>query len=283
MFMPGKLFLVATPIGNLNDITLRALDVLKTVDVIACEDTRHTGGLLKHFGISKKLVSYHEHNETARADELAGMLADGKSIAVVSDAGTPGIADPGFRLVQKAIEIGAAIISIPGPVAFVAAVVASGLSTDALFFGGFLPSKKSERRKRLQEIAEIPATLIFYEAPHRLGKSLVDCFEILGDRQATVARELTKLHEEITRGDLNTLTANYSNANVKGEIVLIIDRNRGLQRASERSENIVDRVKELISAGEDRKVALKKAAKEFGLSKAEAYRQIQAEKNTGSP
>jgi 16S rRNA (cytidine1402-2'-O)-methyltransferase len=281
--MPGTLFLVATPIGNLNDITLRALDVLKNADMIACEDTRHTGRLLKHFGVSKKLVSYHEHNETGRAEELAGILADGNSIAVVSDAGTPGISDPGFRLVQKAVEMGAEVISIPGPVAFVTAAVVSGLSTDALFFGGFLPSKRTERRRRLQEIAEIPATLIFYEAPHRLGKSLADCFEILGDRQAAVARELTKLHEDITRGSLTALAAKYSNANIKGEIVLIIDRNRGLQRVSERSENIVDRVNELIAAGDDRKVALKRAAKEFGLSKAEAYRLIQAEKNTGSP
>jgi probable S-adenosylmethionine-dependent methyltransferase, YraL family len=281
--MPGTVFLVATPIGNLNDITLRALEVLKNVDLVACEDTRHTGKLLKHFGISKKLVSYHEHNEIGRADELSAMLADGKSIAVVSDAGTPGIADPGFRFVRKAIEIGASVVPIPGPVAFVAAAIASGLSTDALFFGGFLPSKKAERRRRLQEIAEIPATLVFYEAPHRLGKSLADCFEVLGDRQAVIARELTKLHEEIIRGSLAEISASYSNANIKGEIVLLIDRNRGLQSVSERSENIVDRVNELISSGEDRKVALKRAAKEFGLSKAEAYRQVQAEKNTGSP
>jgi len=281
--MPGTLFLVATPIGNLNDITLRALDTLKSVDLIACEDTRHTGKLLKHFGISKKLVSCHEHNEMARAEEFARALSDGCSIAFVSDAGTPGISDPGFRLVQKAIEIGVPVVSIPGPAAFVIAAIVSGLPTDAIFFDGFLPSKRTERRKRLGELANTPATLVFYEAPHRLAESLRDCLEILGDRQAVVARELTKLHEEIARGTLGELAAKYSTANVKGEIVLIIDRNREPQRSAAGLSTITTRVNELINAGEDRKTALKKAAKEFGLSKAEAYRRLEAEKITGSP
>lgn len=281
--MPGTLFLVATPIGNLNDITLRALETLRNVDLVACEDTRHTGKLLKHFGISKKLVSCHEHNETARAEEFARALADESSIAFVSDAGTPGISDPGFRLVQKAIEIGAPVVSIPGPAAFVSATVVSGLPTDAIFFAGFLPSKQAERRRRLNELANAPATLVLYEAPHRLARSLRDCLEILGDRRAAVARELTKLHEEIVRGTLGELAAKYSTANVKGEIVLIIDRNREPQRSAAGLSTITTRVNELINAGDDRKTALKKAAKEFGLSKAEAYRRLEAEKNTGSP
>jgi len=281
--MPGTLFLVATPIGNLNDITLRALETLKSVDLIACEDTRHSGKLLKHFEISKKLVSCHEHNEIARAEEFARLLSDGSSIAFVSDAGTPGISDPGFRLVQKAIEVGAPVVSIPGPAAFVSATVVSGLPTDAIFFAGFLPSKQTERRKRLLELADTPATLVFYEAPHRLAKSLTDCLEILGDRQAAVARELTKLHEEVLRGTLSGLAAKYSTANIKGEIVLIIDRNREPQRSAAGLSTITKRVNDLINAGDDRKTALKKAAKEFGLSRAEAYRRLEAEKNTGSP
>jgi len=281
--MPGTLFLVATPIGNLNDITLRALETLKSVDLIACEDTRHSGKLLKHFEISKKLVSCHEHNEIARAEEFARLLSDGSSIAFVSDAGTPGISDPGFRLVQKAIEVGAPVVSIPGPAAFVSATVVSGLLTDAIFFAGFLPSKQTERRKRLLELADTPATLVFYEAPHRLAKSLTDCLEILGDRQAAVARELTKLHEEVLRGTLSGLAAKYSTANIKGEIVLIIDRNREPQRSAAGLSTITKRVNDLINAGDDRKTALKKAAKEFGLSRAEAYRRLEAEKNTGSP
>jgi 16S rRNA (cytidine1402-2'-O)-methyltransferase len=281
--MPGTLFLVATPIGNLNDITLRALETLRSVDLIACEDTRHTGKLLKHFEISKKLVSCHEHNEIVRAEEFAQLLMDGNSIAFVSDAGTPGISDPGFRLVQKAIETGAPVVSIPGPVAFVCAAIVSGLPTDALFFYGLLPSKVTERRKRLNELVDTRATLIFYEAPHRLGKSLRDCLEILGDRRAVVARELTKLHEEVARGTLGELAAKYSTANIKGEIVLIIDRNREPLRSADGLKSIATRVNELINAGDDRKVALKKAAKEFGLSKAEAYRRLEAEKITGSP
>jgi len=193
--MPGTLYLVATPIGNLADISSRALQTLEMVDFIACEDTRHTGKLLNYFNIKKRLVSYHEHNENSRTEEFAEILKQGKSIAVVSDAGTPAICDPALRVVQKAHEIGAKVVSIPGAVAFVNALVVSGLPTDSVFFGGFLPSKKNERRKRLEEIKEIPATLLFYETPHRLAKSLLDCLEILGNRKAAGVREITKLHE----------------------------------------------------------------------------------------
>lgn len=270
--MHGTLYLVATPIGNLQDITLRALEVLKTVDIIACEDTRHTGKLLKHFDICGKLVSYHEHNEEKRAEEFAKLLQIGKSIAVVSDAGTPGIADPSFRIVQKAHEIGAKVTPIPGAVAYINAVITSGLPTDSIFFGGFLPSKKGERRRRLEEISEIPATLVFYETPHRIAKSLNDCFEVLGNRKASVVRELTKIHEEIICGNLEELNTKFAGQKTRGEIVLVIDRIQDLRFKFQDSDNLPDRVKELEKDGNDHKKALKLAAKEFGLSKSKAYK-----------
>jgi 16S rRNA (cytidine1402-2'-O)-methyltransferase len=280
--MPGTVYLVATPIGNLQDISLRALETLKTVDLIACEDTRHTRKLLTHFGISNKTVSYHEHNETARSEEFARFLLDGKSIAVVSDAGTPAVCDPSFRIVEKAHEIGARVVPVPGAVAFVNAVIVSGLPTDAIFFGGFLPSKKGERRARLEEIRNVPATLIFYETPHRIAKSLTDCAEILGNRRAVVARELTKMHEETVRGTLRELAEKYAENPTKGEIVLVINRreNDDTKTDSANRKSIGDRVSELENENFDRKTALKKAAKEFGLSKSEAYRILQTEKNT---
>jgi 16S rRNA (cytidine1402-2'-O)-methyltransferase len=274
--MLGTLYLVATPIGNLQDISLRALETLKTVDLIACEDTRHTRKLLTHFGISARLISYHEHNEQARAEELSELLEQGKSIAVVSDAGTPAICDPSFRIVQKAQKIGARVVPIPGAVAFVSALIASGLPTDSVFFGGFLPSKKGERKTRLSEVKAIPATLVFYETPHRIAKSLADCFEILGNRNAAVARELTKLHEEIVLGSLPELAGKFAEKPTKGEIVLVIDReetaNYKLQITNDKT--IAERVAELEGEGFDRKAALKKAAKEFGLSKSEAYKLV---------
>lgn len=278
--MHGTLYLVATPIGNLQDISFRAVEILKTVDIIACEDTRHTRKLLTHFGIKNKLVSYHEHNEHQRTEEFAALLEEGKSIAVVSDAGTPGIADPGFRLVQKAAEIGAKIISIPGAVAFVNAVIISGLPTDSIFFGGFLPSKKGERRSRLEEVKTIPATLCFYETPHRIAKSLEDCFEVLGNRSAAVVRELTKLHEEIIRGHLSELIERFSDKQTKGEIVLIIEREQlsTLDSQLSTSKTLPERISEIEASGVDRKTALKKAAKEFGLSKSEAYKKMLEEK-----
>ena len=276
--MPGKLYLVATPIGNLQDMTFRAVEVLRAVDVIACEDTRHTRHLLDHFRISARVVSYHEHNEKERAEELADRLVAGGSVAVVSDAGTPGICDPAYRIVSRAIEVGADVIPIPGSVAFVSAVIASGLPTDSIFFGGFLPSKKSDRIKRLEQVREIPATLVFYEAPHRMSRSLLNCLEVLGDRQAAVARELTKLHEEIIRGDLSELSKRFAEAKVKGEIVLCIERGGASTERPGKSLTVSERITELENEGMNRKSALKKAAREFGLSKSEAYRQTIQEK-----
>jgi 16S rRNA (cytidine1402-2'-O)-methyltransferase len=278
--MPGTLFLVATPIGNLQDITFRAVETLKTVDLIACEDTRHTRKLLTHFGIKNKLVSYHEHNEAERAEEFSELLLQGKSIAVVTDAGTPGISDPSFQVVNKAHETGVKVVPIPGAVAFVNALIVSGLPTDSVFFGGFLPSKKGERRKRLEETKTISATLCFYETPHRITKSLADCFEILGNRNAVVVRELTKLHEEIIRGNLEELKNRFSELKPKGEIVLIIEREQisDFKFQISNSKTLPERVSEIENEGIDRKTALKKAAKEFGLSKSEAYRILLQEK-----
>ena len=277
--MSGTLFLVATPIGNLGDFSTRAIETLRTVDLIACEDTRHTRKLLNFYGISNQVVSYHEHNETERAAEFAELLRTGKSIAVVTDAGTPGIADPSFRAVQTAIEINAPIVAIPGAAAFVNALIVSGLPTDAHFFGAFLPSRKGERRKRLHEVAQIPATLIFYETPHRLRASLLDCLEILGNRRAAVARELTKLHEEIARGTLSELIEKFNQIEPRGEFVLLIDRfenSSKLQVPS--SKSLAERVQELENEGSDNRAALKQAAREFGLNRSEAYRRLIGEK-----
>ena len=221
--MPGTLFIVATPIGNLEDLTPRALRVLGEVDLIACEDTRHTRGLLNRFGIKAKTISYHEHNERERAEELCKLLEAGSNIAIVSDAGTPLISDPGFRIVRAAIERGIQVIPIPGPAAFVAALIASGLPTDQFFFAGFLPARTTARRAMLAELRAIPATLVFYEAPHRIAATLKDALNVLGDRTAAVARELTKLHEEIARGSLSELAQRFSTgAPARGEMVLII-------------------------------------------------------------
>lgn len=276
--MKGTLYLVATPIGNLADFTFRAIETLKSVSVIACEDTRHTRKLLNHYQISNKLISYHEHNETERAESLGKLLEQGQSVAVVSDAGTPAICDPAFRLVQKAHEIGANVVSIPGAVAFVNALIISGLPTDSVFFGGFLPSKKGDRLNHLKEVENVPATLIFYETPHRIAKALVDCLEILGNRSAVIVRELTKLHEETIRGGLEDLVS--QNLQLKGEIVLIIERKSEEQKInSGEQKSLPAYIEELESTGLDRKAALKRAAKEFGISRSEAYRLLVNEKN----
>src|ERR1043165_5572480 len=220
-FMPGTLYLVATPIGNLSDITHRALQVLRDVDLIACEDTRHTQKLLNHYGITTKTISYHEHNEQLRAVQLVEQLEQGGSIAVVSDAGTPAISDPGFRLVRAAIENELPVVPVPGPSALISALIAAGLPTDEFFFAGFLPPRSNARRARLSELQAVPGTLIFYEAPHRLAATLKDALEVLGERKAVVARELNKLHEEIRRGRLSELAADYADQknDIRGEIV----------------------------------------------------------------
>jgi len=277
--MPGTLYLVATPIGNLADITHRALQVLRDVELIACEDTRHTHKLLNHYGITTKTISYHEHNEQQRAAELIDRLQQGTNIAVVSDAGTPSISDPGFRLVRAAIENEIVVVPVPGPSALITALIAAGLPTDEFFFAGFLPSRTSARRTRLTELQSIPGTLIFYEAPHRLATTLKDAYEILGERKAVVARELTKLHEEIRRGLLSKLAADYTEkTDIRGEIVVLIDRNV-IGAAVTETVNVSTLVEQFERDGLDHRAALKKAARELGLSRAEAYRKLLSERS----
>jgi len=278
--MPGTLYVVATPIGNLADITQRAIQILKDVELIACEDTRHTRKLLQHFGINTKTTSYHEHNENQRGDELLDLLKQGSDIAVVSDAGTPAISDPGFRLVRSAIENEIVVVPVPGPSALITALVAAGLPTDEFFFAGFLPARASARQTRLRELASVPGTLIFYEAPHRLAATLKDAYETLGEREAVVARELTKLHEEVRRGRLSDLVEHYSQVEPRGEIVLLIDRNSiETGEAESNSERSVgELVAQFEAEGIDHRAALKKAARELKLSRAEAYRKLQTER-----
>lgn len=274
--MAGTLYLVATPIGNLEDITLRALRVLKEVSVIACEDTRHTRVLLEHYGIKTKLTSYHEHNERERAEELGALLQEGRSIALVSDAGTPAISDPGFRLARLAAERGAQVVPVPGATAFVAALVASGLPTDEFFFGGFLPARSTQRRARLMEVRAIKSTLIFYEAPHRVADSLQDAREILGEREAVVARELTKMYEEFRRGRLSELAEHFTREAARGEMVLVIDRKVLEEATEDSSTDVAARVAALENEGLDARAALKRVAREMGLSRSEAYRRLTA-------
>ncbi|MEP6820046.1 MAG: 16S rRNA (cytidine(1402)-2'-O)-methyltransferase [bacterium] len=282
--MAGTLYLIATPIGNLEDITHRAIRLLGEVDVIACEDTRHTNKLLRHYGINTRTISYHEHNERERALELIERLKSGADVAVVSDAGTPGISDPGFRLARIAIDNDVPVVPVPGASALISALVASGLPTDEFFFGGFLPARSGARRARLAELRSIAATLIFYEAPHRIAASLRDAQEILGERQAVVARELTKIHEEIARGSLSELAAQFSSAeSARGEMVLIIDRTvMPSETARDKSvANLATLVMEFEAEGLDHRAALKKAARELGLSRDEAYRRLVAERGQG--
>ena len=276
----GELYIVATPIGNLEDITLRALRVLKDASLIACEDTRQTQKLLGHYGITTRTVSYHAHNEQERAAELLRELQNGARVALVSDAGMPGISDPGFRVIVLAVEHGIPVVPIPGPAALVAAVAAGGLPTDSFRFGGFLPARRGQRRQTLEGIRDSSQTEIFYEAPHRVKEAIEDVVEILGAARAVVvARELTKIHEEFLRGNAaEVLKALSARVEIKGEITLLIGRaeeqTEVLPRASFRQ-----RLQEIMDAEKlDQKGALKKLAREMGISKSEAYRELQRSK-----
>ena len=280
---PGSaLYLVATPIGNLEDITLRALRVLKEVDVIACEDTRQTQKLLTHYGIHTRTVSYHEHNEMTKAAELVVDLESGAKIALVTDAGMPGISDPGFRLITLAIRHHVPVVPIPGASAYLAALVASGLPTDSFRFSGFLPAKSGQRRKLLESVSDTPRTQVFYEAPHRLLETLTDVVEMLGgDRHIVVAREVTKLHEEFLRGRAgDVLDELKRRGEVKGEITLLIARKENSEpRATSPVVTVAQRVREVMAEDKaDEKAALKKVAKERGIGKSEAYREWQQSK-----
>ena len=276
--MAGALYLVGTPIGNLEDMTYRAVRVLREADVIACEDTRRTRGLLSHFGIAgKTLLSCHEHNEEARATELVRRVGAGESVALVSDAGMPGISDPGYRVVRAMVEAGLRVEPIPGASAMTAAVAASGLPTDAFRFCGFLPAKQGQRRKALEAAATETATLVFYEAPHRIAAALADVEQTLGDREVVAAREITKLHEEFLRGPASKFRAEIeARGGVKGEIVLLIAGSRAA--APEVDIPLEQRVDELTAGGASRMEAIKQAARERGLSKRDAYQHMERHK-----
>jgi 16S rRNA (cytidine1402-2'-O)-methyltransferase len=281
------LYLVGTPIGNLEDITLRALRVLKEVDVIACEDTRQTQKLLNRYSIATRTTSYHEHNEMTRSAELVKQMQEGASVALVTDAGMPAISDPGYRLITLAIRHDLPVVPVPGPSAFLAALVASGLPTDSFRFGGFLPAKRGERRTVLEAIKSSPQAQAFYEAPHRIVETLTDLSEVLGaERHVVVAREVTKLHEEFLRGSsAEVLQTLKSRDTVKGEITLLIGKPEpegagvgpeALETGAPARLTVRQRVSQIMAEEKiDEKSALKKVAKERGVSKSEAYRQMQ--------
>lgn len=273
--MPGTLFVVSTPIGNLEDITLRAIRVLSEVELIACEDTRHTRKLLNHYDIKTRTISYHEHNERERSPALIGSLQTGMNIALVSDAGTPGISDPGYTLINQAVRAGLRVVSVPGPTALISALVASGLPADEFLFVGFLPSRSQARRRKLEELAQISATLVFYEAPHRIKSTLKDMSEILGNRQAAVGRELTKLHEELLRGTLSELATQFnSGSRPRGEMVLIVDQNVIASKQPESTGDLAALVAALEKEGLDSRSAWKQAAKKLGIKRSDAYREM---------
>ena len=278
---PG-LYLVATPIGNLEDITLRALRVLKQADLIACEDTRQTQKLLNHYAIATRTTSYHEHNEMTRAAELVVDLEQGSRIALVTDAGMPGISDPGFRLISLAIRHHVQVVPIPGASAFLSALVASGLPTDSFRFSGFLPAKRGQRRQVIESIRESARTQVFYEAPHRVTEALEDIVEILGgQRHVVIGREVTKLHEEFLRGHAaEVLETLKPRGDIKGEITLLIGKMEAAeQKALPSRMSVRERVEQIIAEEKlDEKAALKKVAKEMRISKSEAYREWQRSK-----
>jgi len=275
----GCLYLVATPIGNLEDITLRAIRILKEVDLIACEDTRQTQKLLQHYEIQKSLVSYHEHNELTRAPELMIELEQGATVALVSDAGTPGISDPGHHLVALCLRHRIPVVPIPGPSALVAALAASGLPSEEFLFVGFLPSRAGARRKALETLKAEPRTLVLYEAPHRILEALADAAEILGPRPAVLAREVTKVHEEFRRGHLGELLESAQKRAPRGEITLLIAPSPAGPPPVDSHTSLSQRVEQLESeSGMDHKAALKQAARERGLGKREAYKQLLQER-----
>ena len=264
----GRLYIVATPVGNLEDITLRALRILREVDIIAAEDTRHSLKLLNNYAITKPLISYWSEREQVKAEELLDRLKTGLSIALISDAGTPGISDPGSVLIKRAIEEKIDIIPIPGPSAHIAALSVSGLPTDEFTFLGFLPSKSGQRQKRLQELKYESRTLIFYEAPHRLLQSLADIKTILGDRKVALAKEISKIHEEIFRGTLSEVFTVLQTRLIAGEYVIVVE---GFHKQELGVDEALFEVLALIKKGLGRKEAVRTVAEMYGISKKELY------------
>lgn len=271
----GVLYIVATPIGNLEDITLRAINVLKEVDLIAAEDTRHSLKLLNHLEISKPLISYHRHNEDTRTDLLIKELKEGKSIALISDAGTPGISDPGEEVIKKCIEENIKIVPIPGACAMINALICSGIDTTEFTFLGFLPLNKKNRIQKLEEIKNSNKTLILYEAPHKIKSTLSDLKNVIGDRDIVIARELTKIHEEFLRGNINELIEKTEN--IKGEMVLIIDKNNNVDIEKESLFNnltLEEHYKLYEKQGLCKKDIIKKIAKDRNVNKNEIYQKF---------
>jgi 16S rRNA (cytidine1402-2'-O)-methyltransferase len=275
--LAGTLYLVATPIGNLEDITLRALRVLREeAAVIACEDSRQTQKLLAHYAIRKPLVSYHEHNEAARTSELLAILERGDSVALVSDAGTPLLSDPGYRVVHAAVERSISVVPVPGASALLAALTASGLPVDSFLFLGFLPPKSAARRKELESVAHQSATLVFYESPHRIMDTLLAIEEVYGERKIVLARELSKVHEEFLRGSAAEIRDELADRPViKGEITLVIGRGASSARDADPAEE----VRMLEDQGVARMDAIKTVAKQLSIPKREVYRAVEAQGN----
>ena len=267
--MVGILYVVATPIGNLEDISLRALRILKEVDLIAAEDTRHTRNLLTHYDIRTALMSYHEHNEKTQAAKLVEKLRRGGNIALVSDAGTPAISDPGYRLVVEALRAGLQVVPLPGPSAVAAVLSASGLPTDRFVFEGFLPAKKQERETRLKSLRAESRTVVFYEAPHRLQESLSDMLNLLGDREIVVAREVSKIHEEYLRGTIAKVISQLGERDVKGEITVVVHGSSGESSVSE--EEIKTEIRRLIDEGVGVKQISELLGTRYRLAKREVY------------
>ena len=282
--MAGKIYLVATPIGDLSDMRVRAIDTLKNGDIITCEDTRNTIRLLNHFDIKAPLTSYHEYNKIDKAYELCEKVKAGKDIAFVSDAGMPAISDPGYELVDIAYKEGLNVTVIPGASAVVSALAISGISSRRFSFEGFLPSDKNEKKQILTELSEESRTIILYEAPHRLLKTLKEIFEYLGDRRVSIVRELTKLHEEVLRGNLSNIIADYESGRVavRGEYVLVIEGKSLIEKRSERQKSfeeisIKEHFDKYISEGLDKKDAMKAVAKDRGIQKREVYKELLGE------
>jgi 16S rRNA (cytidine1402-2'-O)-methyltransferase len=277
VYMSGKLYLVPTPIGNLKDITLRALEVLNSVEVIACEDTRQSLKLLNHFNIKKSLISYHQHNEQGRSKNIIDRLREGTDIAIITDAGTPGISDPGSVIVQKCIEEGIAFEVLPGATAITTALVYSGLDTTKFLFRGFLPRENKDRRPIIEELKARTETLIFYEAPHRLIDTLEFLKDSLGNRKIAMCRELTKLHEEIMRLSLEEAVVYYKDNSPRGEYVLVLEGKREEEieqeeRAKWENLSIEEHIKKYIEEGLSKKDALKQVSKDRNLPKSEVYK-----------
>jgi 16S rRNA (cytidine1402-2'-O)-methyltransferase len=268
----GTLYIIATPIGNLEDITLRAVRILKEADLIAAEDTRHTKKLLDRYGIETPLTSYHDHNKEEKAPVIVARLLEGKSVALVSDAGTPGISDPGYFLINLAVHEGVPVAPIPGATAAIAALSISGLPTDRFVFEGFLPSKHTARLKRLEGLSREDRTLVFYEAPHRVIRAVEDVLSVFGDRNAVLTRELTKIHEEVVRGALSHILARLKQGTTKGEFTLIVHGAVEKQKQADISPE--EYLKNLmLHRGLTKKEAIAATAEELGLPKKEVYKQ----------